>query len=144
MKTIVPLLLAVAVGAFWGCSKSTDTSESSGTKAASGLSDTAKQAEAAVKDAAKDVGQAVTKAANEASESVSSAYKDAMAKAQSLLKESKFEGALDSLKQLSNLKLTPEQQKAVDDLRAQIEKAWAASKAAGQKAGDAAKNLLPK
>lgn len=55
-------------------------------------------------------------------------------RAKGLLAEKKYTEALSSLKGVSNLKLTAEQQKWVDELKAQIQKAMA-----GQAASDATK-----
>ena len=57
-------------------------------------------------------------------------------RAKGLVAEKKYTEALSSLNELSNLKLTTEQQKWMDELKAQIEKAGA-----GQAASGAAKSV---
>lgn len=61
-------------------------------------------------------------------------------KAQGLIAQNKYSDALNVLNQLASLKLTPEQQKLVDDLKAQVQKAMANEAAAG--AGKAIGNVL--
>ncbi len=61
-------------------------------------------------------------------------------KAKSLVADQKYQDALNSLQQLSSFKLSDEQQKLVDGLKAQIQAALA--KAAGSNAASAIGNIL--
>ena len=63
-------------------------------------------------------------------------------KAKAFVADKKYEDALNSLKQLSSFKLTPEQQKTVDDLKAQIQKLWPGSQSSVTNAVNAVGNLF--
>jgi hypothetical protein len=98
---------------------------------------------AKIETAMKAAGQAVDSAKLAAGE-VTTQVNAAVAKAQTLLKEAKFQDALTSLKGLSDLKLSAEQTKLVDDLKAQIQAAMAAAQGAGSDAAKAASDLFKK
>ena len=87
--------------------------------------DAAKSAAAPVVDAAKST---ATEATDQAAAQVKAAEQQAQGlidRAKALVSEQKYKDALSSLSQLTNIKLTAEQQKSVDDLKAQIQSALA-------------------
>lgn len=118
----------------------------------------AADAKQAADKAAADAKQAADKAATDAKQAAEKAVTDAQPaaaattatqtgdatkqqaqsmidRAKEYISQKKYQDALASLKQLSNVSLTPEQQKVVDDLKAQVQKLVA---------GDAVKSLIPK
>jgi hypothetical protein len=128
---IAELAVCVAVATLSGCSKEQSASDNQ----------TPKSGEGAASEAAKTVDSAAS-AAKQATEQATTQVKETEQKAQGLIdrakemvKDQKYQDALSVLGQLANLKLTPEQQKLVDDLKAQIQTAMA--KAAGSDAASA-------
>ncbi len=83
--------------------------------------------------------QAVTEAAA-APSAMSAQTQGLIDKAKGLVKSEKYQEALNSLQQLKDMKLTDEQQKMVDDLKAQIQTSLV--KAAGTNAASALGNIL--
>lgn len=105
------------------------------------------QAIAVAKSAGTEVTKAVsdtTKAASQAASVVSAKVTEAVAQAQTQFKAGKYQDALASLKPLADLKLDASQDKLVADLKAQIEKAIAATKAVGGEASKAVGDLFNK
>lgn len=82
-------------------------------------------------------GQTVVAATN-AAESATAQFTTVVESAKSAIAAKNYQGALDALKKLSDVKLTDEQQKIVDDLKAQAQQLLSGT------AADAAKNLLGK
>lgn len=90
----------------------------------------------------KAVAATATTAATTAAAEVTSKFNTVVEQAKKYLGETKYTEALNSLQQLSGLKLTPEQEKIVSDLKAQIQKLMAAK--ATTDGASAVGNLLKK
>jgi hypothetical protein len=88
--------------------------------------------------------EAVKPAAQQAASSVASEAQSMIDKAKSLIADNKYSEAMDLLKRLSSMELTPEQKKLVDDLMAQVQNAMAGAAAseATKKARDAVGGML--
>lgn len=120
-----------------------DSSSSNG-GAAQTMSETAEAAKKSASDATAAVGQAATdatavvkKTADEASAAINTQYQSAVEAVKKLIADGKGSEALAKLKDLTaNLKLTPEQQKMVDDLMAQAQKALGSTTDAAKKTAD--------
>src|SRR5215218_860977 len=132
LQRIIPTLALISLLAFAsGCDKkdpstaandSTNGTQSTMANAAVSVKETAEAAATSVKETAVKVTTEVKQAA-ETTTTVVATKVDAMKaeaqtlidKAKSLVTDKKYEDALNSLKELSNLSLSPEQQKTVDD-----------------------------
>jgi hypothetical protein len=127
---VLALALGGLIGLAAGCEKKTEVPPVQPAKADEGKIQ--KQVDAAA-DAAKETAQkavtAVTAPATQAVQAASQAATDGTAKAQTIIdsakksiSEGKWQEAGQTLPKLQGLKLTPEQEKSLMDLKAQLEK----------------------
>jgi hypothetical protein len=141
LKHAIPAFALVSLIAFTGCDKkdqptaasdSTNETQSALASVAAEVKQTAEAAAAGAKDTAAKVTTEVKQATQNTTAAVTSKMDAVKAEAQTLIDKAKglvtdekYEDALASLKQLSNLTLNAEQQKTVDNLKAQIQKLMA-------------------
>jgi len=111
-------------------------------KATSATGAALQQAAETAKSEASQLADSAKAAAEKAAAEASSKAQELIDKAKGLVAGSNYPEALSTLQQLANIKLTPEQQKVVDDLKAQIQKLMGASSKTASDAAGAAGGLL--
>jgi hypothetical protein len=144
--SILGLTVGTALVLSIGCSKQETSSGETpeATSVSQPVADAAKAAVEQVQTTATAVAdqavKEVTAQANAAATAASTQVQQTLDKAKGMVGEAKYQEALNLLQQLKDMKLTPEQQKLLDDLKAQIQTALA--QAAGTNAASALGNIL--
>ncbi|HEY5914665.1 MAG TPA: hypothetical protein VJA21_29090 [Verrucomicrobiae bacterium] len=131
----VSALIVVAVG----CKKQEESTPPAETqKAADGVKSEAAKAAESLKTTAKEVTDQAT-AQVDAGQQQAQGLID---QAKNLVSQNKYQDAVAKLKELASTKLTPDQQKLVDDLKAKIQAALANTAVSGTNAASALGNML--
>ena len=142
-KIAITLTAVLALG-LAGCSKqdSGTPTAADAQKATGSAGDALQKAAGTAQTEAAKLADSAKAAAEKAAAEASSKAQALIDKAKSLVAGSNYPEALSTLQQLTNVKLTPEQQKLVDDLKAQIQKMMGASSKTASDAAGAAGGLL--
>jgi outer membrane protein assembly factor BamD (BamD/ComL family) len=90
-------------------------------QAGSDLQDAAKAVQEQGRAVATTASEAATKAATEAKQEATTQAESLLTQAKTYISEKKYQDAVNSLKQVSNLKLTPDQEKVLQDLQKQVQ-----------------------
>jgi hypothetical protein len=141
-KTLIPVFAACALAVFFaGCGKTEEPAPPAAAtpRAADQASQSLKQTADAVAQQAATASEAAKKAAAQVSEQVSAATAQAQSlidQLKKLISENKLTEAGDLLNKLTQIKLTPEQQAIVDNLKQQIQKMAKSATEQGSKALD--------
>lgn len=149
-KTGILTMVGAAALVLAGCKDKSDTQSGAGgtavPDAAQAIENTAQKLTQKATDAAKVAGQAAT----DAGQAVVAKVQEAVKKTQDLISQNKLQEAQtklqeaqDAVKALAAVKLTPEQEKLVADLKAKIEQAVQTLKATGSSAAKAVQDALP-
>jgi hypothetical protein len=155
---MITLSAAIAITLMAGCSKPADSNESSTgeqpaktttTSVAEAVTNAVKPIVDEATKAIESVQPAVSNAVQEVKTAATTVATDATAQANSLIdqakkfiNEAKYSDAANIVNQLSTMKLTPEQEKLVADLKVQLQKAM--SSLSGTNAAAAVGNLFKK
>ncbi len=143
-KTILTsVAAALVVVSFTACNQSQSNTESPGGTPGTNTTtivDTAKETAAKVAETTKEVAAEAVATATNAINSATAQFDAAVAKVKQAITDKNYQGALDLLNKATSLASTPEQQKTLSDLKAEVQKLLTT----GTGVIDAAKGLFGK